>query len=402
MKLENKRKIIIEYGNIGAKPVTSAGASLKNVGDYKQLPRTSEKELIMRKAYDDVFEGDPAYKFADFEGSKLKIRAGTERSTVPDYFEESEEIPDEYLPTGYKPLKTTPLRRVHLDAKLDVNEIADDYDYGEEHGEYQFNFLPQLVANQRKNNAPVGLDTHDTDSITHAIKSAPVTHVHPERMEGIHNLDRMGDDNDWWNEADTDKKLNHVKDLTWNYKKETWKERHGDTAKEKFNQHFDSLTKHIASGENNKEASMYPSVMVELPSNWQTHENAQIGDANNINSLITSGTTSEPGEHKFHLIGGNTRSMIHQALNKPIPFKIIQPFRSIKKEHRLNDQRYRGKLLTEKMLEESKCLKRTAKMVMEKTAMAAARAEQLTVSQRLQKKNKSVQTRDKRSLNFED
>tara|TARA_R110000824_G_scaffold1445_2_gene7276 strand:- start:6584 stop:7705 length:1122 start_codon:yes stop_codon:yes gene_type:complete len=373
MKLENKRKIIIEYGDVGARPVTSAAASLKNAGDYEQLPKTSEKELIMRNAYEDVFEGDPSYKFADFEGSKLKIRAGTERSTIPNA----------------------------------IDEISDDYDYGEEHHEYQFNFLPQLAANQRKNNVPSAANTHDIDSITHAIKSAPVTYVHPEKMEGIHNLDNLGaGQNDatgeWWSDANTNEKLDHVKDLTWNYKKDTWKERHGDSAREKFSQHFDGLAKHIASGENSKESSMYPSVMIKLPSNWQTHENVQIGDTNDVNSLITSGETSKPGEHQFHLMGGNTRSMIHQALNKPIPFKVIQPFRPVKNEHQLKDLRYRGKLLTEKMLEESKCLKRTARMVMEKMAMATARLQQLTARPKLQNKNKSVQTNDKRSLNFED
>ena len=64
MKLENKRNQIIEYGNIGAKPVTSAAASLKNAGDYKQKPKTSALDAKLSKA------------FHDMQGQKLSIKAG--------------------------------------------------------------------------------------------------------------------------------------------------------------------------------------------------------------------------------------------------------------------------------------------------------------------------------------
>ena len=50
MKLEDKRKQIAEYGNVGARPVTSAAASLKNAGDYRQKPKSTAKTNARAKA----------------------------------------------------------------------------------------------------------------------------------------------------------------------------------------------------------------------------------------------------------------------------------------------------------------------------------------------------------------
>ena len=98
MKLKNKRKQIIEYGNVGARPVSPAAASLKNADDYGQKPKTSALDAKLSKA------------FHDMQGQKLPIKAGIERSTIPD----------------------------------EIDEVADDYDFGEEHGEYQSHFMKNL------------------------------------------------------------------------------------------------------------------------------------------------------------------------------------------------------------------------------------------------------------------
>ena len=306
MKLEDKRKQITEYGNVGARPVTSAAASLKNAGDYRQKPKSTALDAKLSRAFDNM------------EGQKLHIKAGIERSTIPD----------------------------------EIDEIADDYDYDEEHTEYKFNFLPQLVANQRLGNTAPAASVHNSDSLKNQIKNTDVTYLHPEKLSGIHNMDVVGEGDPWWQKASAEDRLDHVKETTWSYKRDNWKERHGDKGREKFDSYFDGLANHIASGENNKEASSYPSVMLKLPSGWQSHEEAYIGDQGDVNSLVTSGEVSEPGAHKYHMMGGNTRSMIHQALGKPIPFKVINPFQSVREGYQINDIRYKIKLLIEKKEEE--------------------------------------------------
>ena len=134
MEIKNKRKNIVEYGNFGARPVTSAAASLKNAGDYKQKPKTSALDIKLSQA------------FHDMQGQKLSIKAGIERSTIPD----------------------------------EIDEIADDYDYDQEYEEYNHNYD---VPTHMKKGA-----THTPESFEFEVKNAPGHNMHPEDLENILNI----------------------------------------------------------------------------------------------------------------------------------------------------------------------------------------------------------------------
>jgi len=240
------------------------------------------------------------------QGQKLPIKAGIERSTIPD----------------------------------EIDEVADDYDYEEEHGEYQSHFMKNLRLNQLKGNIPFNVKRHSADSMASDIKNTPTTYLDHGELTNAHNGDVLHTYVDGWSDMNKDERLKHVKDTTWKYKKEYWwwhaaqSDGNPDAGREMFDQHFDGLADHIKSGKNDQDEHQYPSVMIHIP-----------------DGMEFAGLESDPSK-KYYTIGGNTRSMIHQALGKKVPVKIIKPFQSVQERYQIDDIRYKAKLLIEKKEEE--------------------------------------------------
>ena len=303
MEIKNKRENIVEYGNFGARPVTSAAANLKNADDYGQKPKTSALDAKLSKA------------FHDMQGQKLPIKAGIERSTIPD----------------------------------EIDEIAGDYDYGEEHGEYGYHFTKNLRLNQLAGNVPFNVKQHDQKSMTRAIKNAPTSYLNHHKLAAhVQNHDVLHTYVDGWEDMLPDDRLTHVKETTWNYKKEGWEDKYGENVgREKFDQHFNGLVDHIRSGKNDQDEHQYPSIMVHIPDGMEFEE-----DPEDASTGAAATWSRDARGKKYYTIGGNTRSMIHQALGKKVPVKIIKPFQSVQERYQINDIRYKAKLLIEKKEEE--------------------------------------------------
>ena len=231
-------------------------------------------------------------KFADPMALKLAIRAGTETSTIPDV------------------------------VANDLDEISDDYNYADEHDEYYYNIVPRLKKHGIKN-------MHNPSTLKQAIKAAPTQYLDPNKIHTVSNATDLRDGHPQWHNYDKSDKLAVARSTTWGYKKDYWNDKYGDKGREEFDKYFDSLVNHIDSGKNADPKNMFPSVIINS-GEWNRDDDV------------------DHSSYSQHLLGGNTRLMIHQALDKGVPYRQISHVPSINEAtFRLVDVRYRGKLLHE-------------------------------------------------------